>query len=149
MFVVWEVLMIPLLLDTGTISGAQLQSDKVSIHIILINGLTGLPLKVKDVGLEDRADYRDISVRSDGSGVATLRIKRDAVILTHNTHEYVNCADEVGGLIHNDYRVGEIVSTGIVQPITQPNSCTRASGFVNKPGELILFVRPWRPGEEL
>jgi hypothetical protein len=105
-------------------------------------------MTVQKVGLEDRAGYRDISVRPDASGVATLRINRDAIVLTHNTHEYVDCADERGGLIHNDYKVSEIVSTGIVEPIVQPNLCTRSSGSA-RPGELILFVRPWGPGEDI
>lgn len=124
------------------------QDDTALIHIRLIDGRTGFAMKVQEVGLEDRAGYRDISVRADASGVATLRINRNAIILTHNTHEYVNCGDEPGGLVHNDYKVSEIVSTGIVEPIVQPNLCTKSSG-TPRPGELILFVRPWRPGENM
>jgi hypothetical protein len=77
----------------------QAQDNTALIHIRLIDGRTGLPMKVKEVGLEDRAGYRDISVKQDSSGLAELRISRDTIILTHNTHEYVNCADERGGLI--------------------------------------------------
>lgn len=124
------------------------QNDMALIHIRLIDGRTGLPMKVPKVGLEDRAGYRDISVRPDASGLATLRINRDAIILTHNTREYVNCADERGGLVHNDYKVSEIVSAGIVEPIVQPNLCTRSFGSP-RPGDLILFVRPWTPGEDM
>ena len=124
------------------------QRDTAVIHIRLIDGRTGRPMKVQNVGLEDRAGYRDISGRPDASGVATLRINRDAVILTHNTHEYVDCGDERGGLVHNNYKVSEIVSTGLVEPIEQPNLCAKSNGSA-RPGELILFVRPWRQGEDL
>ena len=124
------------------------QDDTVSIRIKLIDGRTGLPMKVQKIAIEDRAGYRDISVRPDSSGEATLRASRDTTILTHNTHEYVNCGDEHGGLVHNDYSVRKIVSTGVVEPVAQPNLCTQTSGAA-KPGELILFVRPWRIGEEL
>jgi len=124
------------------------QNDIALIHVRLIDGQTGLPMKVQRVALEDRAGYRDVSVRPDASGVATLRISRGAILLTHNTHEYVNCGDEHGGLVHNDYKVSEILSTGIVEPIVQPNLCNRTSGSA-KPGDLILFVRPWRPGEDM
>lgn len=124
------------------------QTDTAVIHIRIIDGRTGRPMKVQKVGLEDRAGYRDISVRPDAAGVATLRINRDAIILTHNTHEYVDCGDERGGLVHNDYKVSEIVSTGLVEPIEQPNLCAKGSGSA-RPGELILFVRPWRTGEDM
>jgi hypothetical protein len=126
----------------------QAQDRTALIHIRLIDGRTGLPLKVKKVGLEDRAGYRDISVSPDASGLAELRINRDTIILVHNTHEYVNCGDEHGGRIHNDYKVSEILSTGIVEQIAPPNRCTKTSGST-KPGELILFVRPWEPGEDM
>jgi hypothetical protein len=124
------------------------QNDTALIHIRLIDGQTGLPMKVQKVALEDRAGYRDISVRPDASGVATLMINRSAILLTHNTREYVNCGDEDGGLVHNDYKVSEILSTGVVETIAQPNHCTRTSGSA-KSGDLILFVRPWRPGEDM
>jgi hypothetical protein len=127
---------------------AYAQNNTAVIHITLINGQTGLPMKVHKVALEDRSGYRDISIISNASGVATLRINRDTVILTHNMHEYVNCGDEHCGLIHNDYNVSEILSTGIVQQIVQPNLCTKTSGSA-KPGDLILFVRPWQPGEDM
>jgi hypothetical protein len=126
----------------------QAQDNTVLIHIRLIDGLTGLPMKVKEVGLEDRAGYRDVSVRQDSSGLAELKIHRDTILLTHNTHDYVNCADERGGLIPNSYRVSEVVATGIVELILPPNRCTQTSRSA-KPGELILFVRPWEPGEDM
>lgn len=124
------------------------QDDLTVIRIKLINGQTGQPMKVQIIALEDRDGYRELSVRPDASGVATLRINRNTTILTHNTHEYVSCADEHGGLIHNDYKVSDIVSRGITEFVAQPNLCTRTSGSAN-PGELILFVRPWRPGEDM
>ena len=81
-------------------------------------------------------------------GIASLNISRDAVILVHNTDKYVNCADERGGLVHNDFKVSQIHSTGVVQAIVQPNLCGKASD-VPRRGELVLFVRPWRPGERI
>jgi hypothetical protein len=88
------------------------------------------------------------TVRTNQFGIASLDIRRNAVILVHNTDKYVNCADERHGLIHNDFQVSQILSTGLVQAIEQPNLCGKASG-VPKPGELILFVRPWRLGEKI
>jgi hypothetical protein len=140
-----HLLCLTLLIGTVT---AYAQNNTALIHITLINGQTGLPMEAQKVALEDRSGYRDISIISDASGVATLRINRDTVILTHNTHQYVNCSDEHGGLIHNDYKVSAILSTGIVEQIVQPNLCTRTPGSA-KPGDLILFVRPWRPGEDM
>jgi len=52
------------------------------------------------------------------------------------------------GFIPNDFKVSQILSHGIVQPIIEPNFCGKTSGFV-KPGDLILFVRPWRLGEKI
>jgi hypothetical protein len=127
---------------------AEAQEQAVSIHIKLINGRTGEPMKHEQVGLEDGASYRELSVRTNELGVASLNIRGDAVILTHNTDGYVNCADERGGLIPNDFKVSQIFSNGIVQPIIQPNLCGKTSG-VAKPGELILFVRRWRLGEKI
>jgi hypothetical protein len=124
------------------------QNPTVLIHIRLIDGRTGRPVKNEQVGLENRADYREISLRTDHLGIASLNIGRDAVVLVHNTNRYVNCGDERGGLVHNDFKVSEILSTGVVQAIMQPNLCGKASG-VPRPGELILFVRPWRPGEKI
>ncbi len=80
--------------------------------------------------------------------MAALTMNPDAVILTHNTPEYLDCGDEHGGRVHNDYRVSTILSAGIAEPIVQPNQCTRTSALA-KPGNLILFVRPWRPGEDM
>ncbi len=126
----------------------QAEDTTVVIHLKLIDGRNGGPMKNQQVGLEDRADYHEIVLRTDENGIASLKIKKDAVILTHNTNEYVNCADERGGLIHNDYKVSEIVDSGVVEEIVQPNECGRASG-VATPGELLLFVRPWKPGEKI
>ena len=127
---------------------SQAQNAIVVIQIKLIDGRTGQPMKNQQVGLEDRADYHEIGLRTNDLGVASLKISRNAVILVHNTKEYVNCGDEPGGLVHNDFKVSQILATGVVQQILQPNSCGKASG-VAKPGELVLFVRPWRPGENI
>ena len=127
---------------------AKAQEETALIHIKLINGRTGKPMKNQAVGLEDGADYHEISARTNELGVAWVNISKGAVILTHNTDDYVNCADERGGLVHNDFKVSQILSSGLVQPIIQPNPCGKTSG-VAKPGELILFVRPWRLGEKI
>jgi hypothetical protein len=75
-------------------------------------------------------------------------LARGAVILIHNMEEYVNCADERGGFVHNDFKASQILSSGVAQPIIQPNLCGKTHGIA-KPGELILFVRPWEPGEKI
>jgi hypothetical protein len=129
-----------------SIAGAQ--EKAVTIQIKLVNGQTGNPMKNMQVGLEDGADYHEISLRTNESGIASLSTKSDAVILTHNTDEYVNCGDERGGLIHNDFKISQILSTGIVQLIEQPNLCSKTSSGA-KPGVLVLFVRPWRFGEKI
>ena len=126
----------------------QAQNATVVIHMKLIDGRTGQPIKDEQVGLENGADYREISVRTNQFGIASLKISADAVILVHNTDKYVNCGDERGGLVHNDFKVTRILSTGVVQAIVQPNLCGKASG-VPRRGELILFVRSWRPGEKI
>lgn len=129
-------------------SMAHAEDTTVVIHIKLVDGRTGEPMKNQQVGLEDRADYHEIALRTGVDGLASLKIRRDAVILVHNTEEYVNCADERGGLIHNDYKVREIVDSGVVEEIVQPNQCKKPSG-VARPGELLLFVRPWKLGEKI
>jgi hypothetical protein len=130
------------------VSVARAQEDAVTIHIKLIDGRTGKPMKNQQVGLEDRAGYRDISVRTNEVGIASLKISKNTTILTHNTEDYVNCGDEAGGLVRNDFKVSQIVSTGIAQPISQPNLCKTTSA-VAEPGEIVLFVRPWRTGEKI
>lgn len=141
----WCLLRLTLFL---VVSIVQAQNATVVIHIKLIDGRTGQPINDEQVGLEDRADYHEISVRTNLFGIASLTIRRDAIILVHNTDKYVNCGDERGGLIHNDFEVSQILSTGVVQAIAQPNLCGKASA-VPKRGELILFVRPWRLGEKI
>lgn len=126
----------------------QAQNGRVSIRIKLMDGLTGYPLKNEEVGLEDGADYHKIAARTNQLGIAQLKIRKDAVLLVHNTEDYVNCGDERGGLVHNDFKVNEILSTGIVQAIQQPNSCRKVSAVLS-PGRLTLFVRSWRLGEKL
>jgi hypothetical protein len=124
------------------------QNATVRVRIKLINGRTGDPIKNEEIGLEDGADYHDISVRTNHVGVASLQIRKDGVIVVYNTDHYVNCADERGGLVHNDFKVDKILSRGIAQAIPQPNLCRKVSALPS-PGELILFVRPWRPGEKI
>jgi hypothetical protein len=124
------------------------QDTTVTVRIKLIDGRTGQPVKNQKIGLEDRTDYHDISVRTNDLGLASLQIRRDAVILVHNMDQYVNCADERGGLVHNDFKVEKILASGIAQAILQPNICGRVSAVPSR-GELILFVRPWRPGEKI
>lgn len=119
------------------------QDSSVTIRIRLVDGRTGNVVRSEKIGLQDGSDYRDISVRTNLQGVAFLKTRRDAVILVHNTDRYVNCEDEHGGLMHNDFRVARIVASGIAQAIPQPNLCGKVSATASQ-GELILFVRPWR-----
>ena len=95
------------------VSIVQAQNATVLIHIKLIDGRTGQPIKDEQVGLENRADYREISVRTNQFDIASLNINRDAVNLVHNTDKYVNCGDERGGsreaFIHPSRRKVRIV----------------------------------------
>jgi hypothetical protein len=118
------------------------QQPQTVIRIMLLNGLNGNPLKLTEVGLEVSPGYRKIAVRTDQNGVAAISISKDSTIFTHNTKLYVACADEPGGLVHNDFKVSEILSTGIVQRVAKPNRCRETTG-TSVPGELVLFVRPW------
>ena len=124
------------------VSAALSQQPTVAVHIKLINGLNGNPWKLTQVGLEGSPDYRELSAQTDENGVATIQVQKDATIFTHNTKRYVACADEGGGLVHNDFKVSQILSTGIVQPVRKPNRC-RMTTSVPIPGELVIFVRPW------
>jgi hypothetical protein len=120
----------------------------VTVRIKLIDGRTGRPVRNEKISLQDRSDYHDISVRTNDLGVASLQIRKDAVILAHNTDQHVNCADERGGLAHNDFNVEKILAIGIAQVIPQPNVCGKVSAAPSR-GELILFVRRWRRGENI
>jgi hypothetical protein len=124
------------------VSTAMSQQPTVQIRIKLINGLNGNPWKLTEVGLEVSPDYRELIGQTDENGVATISVQRDSTIFTHNTKRYVACADEAGGLVHNDFKVSQIISTGIVQPVAKPNRCSVITG-VPIPGELVIFVRPW------
>jgi hypothetical protein len=101
------------------------ENTSVVVHIKLVDGRNGEPMKNEQIGLEDRSDYHEIALRTDNKGIASLTIRRDAVILMHNTKQYVNCADERGGLIHNDYKVSEIVKLGVVEESFSPTSVER------------------------
>jgi hypothetical protein len=125
------------------VSTALSQQPTVAIHIRLINGLNGNPWKHTKVGMEGpRPIYLDLSAQTDGNGVATIQVQKDWTIYTHNTDRYVACADEGGGFVHNDFKVSQILSTGIVQSVRSPNLC-RMTTRVPVPGELVIFVRPW------
>jgi hypothetical protein len=54
----------------------EAQEETVLIHIKLINGRTGKPMKNQPVGLEDGADYREISTRTNELGVASINVSR-------------------------------------------------------------------------
>jgi hypothetical protein len=123
------------------------QEGTVEVHIKLVNGLDGAPMKFTEVGLEASPDFREISSRTDGYGVATIRISASSVIYSHNTKRYVACADEAGGLLHNDFKVSKILDAGIVQAVAKPNKCDHIEAAPS-PGMLLIFVRPWEPGED-
>jgi hypothetical protein len=125
---------------------AQQQPHKI-IHVKLLNGLNGNPLKLTKVGLEVSPGYRELAVQTDENGVAAVTILENSTIYTHNTKLYVACADETGGLIHNDFKVSEILSTGMVQPVAMPNRCSKTTS-TPVPGELVFFVRPWELDED-
>ena len=118
------------------------QQPQSVIRIKLLNGLNGNPLKLTKVGLEISPGYRELDVQTDQNGVAAISISKDSTILTHNTKLYVACADEPGGLVHNEFKVSEILLKGIVQPVAKPNRCSKTTS-TSVPGELVLFVRPW------
>jgi hypothetical protein len=113
------------------------------IQIKLINGLNGRPLKLADVGIELSPDYRALKVKTDKHGVATLHIPSDSTIYIHNTKRYVACADEAVRLVHNDFKVSHIIASGAVQAVAKPNQCSVTTP-TPVPGELVVFMRPWK-----
>jgi hypothetical protein len=126
---------------------ASSKEGTVEVHIKLVDGLDGTPMKFTAVGLEASPDFREISSRTDGSGVATIRIAASSVIYSHNTKKYVACADEAGGLVHNDFKVSKILEAGIVQAVAKPNKCGHIEALPTS-GTLLIFVRPWELGED-
>jgi hypothetical protein len=89
------------------------QQPQSVIRVKLLNGLNENPLKLTKIGLEVSPGYREISVQTDQNGVAAISISKDSTIFTENTKLYVACAEEPSGLAHNDFKVSEILSTGI------------------------------------
>ena len=53
---------------------AKSQESGTVIHVKLIGGLSGHPLKLAEVGLELSPDYRELKVKTDEHGVATLHV---------------------------------------------------------------------------
>jgi hypothetical protein len=129
------------------LAAPEAQEASAVIHIKLINGLNGQPLKLAEVGVELSPDYRELKVMTDEHGDAMLHLPNDSTIYTHNTRQYVACADEAGGLIHNDFKVSRVIESGAVQAFAKPNHC-HVTTSAPVPGELVIFVRPWKFHED-
>lgn len=124
------------------------QSPTPVVHIKMVDGRTGQPIRDAELSIENASGHRVFVTRTSDRGIASLQVAKNEILLVHNTDKYVSCADETGGFVHNDYHVSEITTTGIVQLIKQPNLCTKAVGAREK-NVLLLFFRPWRLGEKL
>jgi hypothetical protein len=124
------------------ISTAPGQEGNVVIRIRLIDGRNGKPIKNSEVSYELRHGYSERLARTDKSGVASVNVPAQATILIHNTDAYLLCDHDNGGLVHNNFTVAEILSTGITE-MAAGSSCHKTGGTAS-PGDLTLFVRPWK-----
>ncbi len=68
-----------------SLAPAESQEASAVIHIKLINGLNDRPLNLADVGVEISPGYRELKVKTDEHGVATLHVSSDSTIYLHNT----------------------------------------------------------------
>ena len=126
------------------------QTDNV-IHIRLLNGKTGLPVKADNyLVLVDHHDTQHNDwVKIGDDGTVTVTVPADAkefsVKATYNMamETYINCDAAKENTRERDiwYPVSSILTTGVVAP----NECSKTH-YTAKPGEFVFFVRKrnWR-----
>jgi hypothetical protein len=131
-------------------AGLHAQSEN-TIHIRLLDGKTGLPVKASNylvrVDHHDTAHNEWVHINDDGTVTVTLPpdAKEIAVKATYemSTETYVNC--EVAKESDKDrdiwYPIAQILKSGVVAP----NECSQTH-YNAAPGEFVFFVRKhnWR-----
>ena len=142
-----------LLLTTVLCASLPAQSGN-TIHIRLLNGKTGLPVKADNYMV--RIDHLEtvhnewVHINDDGSVTVTLPAdaKEIAVKATYSLaiDTYINCDAAKESNKERDiwYPISEILAKGLVAP----NECS-ATHYTAKPGEFVFFVRKrsWRDPE--
>jgi hypothetical protein len=131
-------------------AGLHAQTEN-TIHIRLLDGKTGLPLKASNYLV--RIDHHDTPhndwVQMDDDGTVTVTLPSDAreiaVKATYDfsTQTYINCdaAKETDKERDLWYPLAQILQSGVVAP----NECS-LTHYTAKPGEFVFFVRKrtWR-----
>lgn len=131
-------------------AGLHAQSEN-SIHIRLLDGKTGLPVKAQNYLV--RVDHHDtehnewVHMNDDGSVVVTLPsdAQEIAVKATYDLsiETYINCDVAKESDKERDiwYPIAKILESGVVAP----NECSKTN-YTAKPGEFVFFVRKrtWR-----
>ena len=141
---------IGLLCATVLCAGIHAQSEN-TIHIRLLDGKTGLPLKASNYLV--RIDHHDTPhndwVHMDDDGTVTVTLPSDAreiaikATYDFSTQTYINCdaAKETDKERDLWYPLAQIMQSGVVAP----NECS-LTHYTAKPGEFVFFVRKrtWR-----
>jgi hypothetical protein len=131
-------------------AGLHAQTEN-TIHIRLLDGKTGLPLKASNYMV--RIDHHDTPhndwVHMDDDGTVTVTLPPDtreiAIKATYDfsTQTYINCdaAKETDKERDIWYPLAQILQSGVVAP----NECSQTH-YTAKPGEFVFFVRKrtWR-----
>ncbi|MGB0081025.1 MAG: hypothetical protein WBP90_05805 [Terracidiphilus sp.] len=131
-------------------AGLHAQSEN-SIHLRLLDGKTGLPLKAANYLV--RIDHNDtvhnewVQMNDDGTVVVTLPsdAREIAVKATYDLsiETYINCdiAKETDKERDVWYPISQILQSGLVAP----NECSQTH-YTAKPGEFVFFARKrsWR-----
>jgi hypothetical protein len=131
-------------------AGLHAQTEN-TIHIRLLDGKTGLPLKASNYMV--RIDHHDTPhndwVHMDDDGTVTVTLPPDAreiaikATYDFSTQTYINCdaAKETDKERDLWYPLAQILQSGVVAP----NECS-LTHYTAKPGEFVFFVRKrtWR-----
>jgi hypothetical protein len=122
-----------------------------TIHIRLLDGKTGLPVKASNylvhIDHHDAVHNEWVQMNDDGTVIVTLPsgAREFAVKATYDMsmETYINCdaAKETDKERDIWYPVAQILQSGLVAP----NECSQTH-YTAKPGEFIFFVRKrnWR-----
>jgi hypothetical protein len=116
---------------------AKAEGQTVEIHIKVINGKNGKPIKDEKLNLWRSADQRDAEIMpTDKDGVITFDVDRSGSIRV-GSNIYVTCHPYKSGETERFHAVQKILTEGIADL----NECSKVTAAAS-PGELIVFERP-------
>ena len=116
---------------------AKAEGQTVEIHIKVINGKNGKPIKDEKLNVWRHADQRGSEIMpTDENGVIRLEVNRSSSIRVAS-NIYVTCHPYKAGDKQRSYAVEKIISEGIADL----NECGKTKAAAT-PGEIILFERP-------